>query len=100
MRLAGEAVGSRFCSHRADCQRCQCLCQEDSRLPWSPAEQPLVLRLDRPSVHTLHVNLEEAMREDSDQQRDLIRISGNRWSGFSESTFVGAVLPDAWQPLT
>lgn len=35
-----------------------------------------VLRLDGPSVRTLHVNLDDAMKEDSDQGADLVRISG------------------------
>jgi hypothetical protein len=34
----------------------------------------VVLKL--PSVRTLHVNLDDAMKEDSDQQADLVRISG------------------------
>jgi hypothetical protein len=44
-----------------------------------------LLRLDGPSVRTLHVNL-DTMKEDSDQQADLVRISGNRWSEFPEPT--------------
>jgi hypothetical protein len=53
-------------------------------------ERGRLLRLDGPSVRTLHVNLDEAMKEDSDQQADLIRISGNSWSEFPEPTDVAA----------
>jgi DNA replication protein DnaC len=49
-------------------------------------ERGRLLRLDGPSVRTLHVNLDEAMKEDSDQQADLIRISGNSWPEFPEPT--------------
>lgn len=36
-------------------------------------ERGRLLRLDGPSVRTLHVNLDEAMKEESDQQADLVR---------------------------
>jgi hypothetical protein len=49
-------------------------------------ERGRLLRLDGPSVCTLHVNLDEAMKADSDQQADLIRISGNTCSDFPEPT--------------
>src|SRR4029434_8129476 len=49
-------------------------------------ERGRLLRLDGPSVRTLHVDLDAAMKEDSDQQADLIRISGNSWSEFPEPT--------------
>lgn len=39
-------------------------------------ERGRVLRLDGPSVRTLHVNLDEAMKEESDQQAEVARISG------------------------
>ena len=45
-------------------------------------ERERLLRLDGPSVRTLHVNLDEAMKEDSDQQADLVRISGKHRSEF------------------
>ena len=38
-------------------------------------ERGRLLRLDGPSVRTLHVNLDEAMKEGSDQDADLVRIS-------------------------
>jgi hypothetical protein len=45
-----------------------------------------LLRLDGASVRTLHVNLDEAMKADSDQRPTLIRVSGNSWSDFPEPT--------------
>jgi hypothetical protein len=53
-------------------------------------ERGTLLRLDGPSVRTLHVNLDEAMKEDSDQHADLIRISGHSWSEFPEPTSANA----------
>ena len=49
-------------------------------------ERGRLLRLDGPSVRTLHVNLDDAMKEDSDQQADLIRISGKPCPEFPEPT--------------
>jgi DNA replication protein DnaC len=49
-------------------------------------ERGRLLRLDGPSVRTLHVNLDEAMKEDSDQGADLIRISGKSRPEFPEPT--------------
>ena len=49
-------------------------------------ERGRLLRLDGPSVRTLHVNIDEAMKEDSDLDADLGRISGKRWSEFPEPT--------------
>ena len=39
-------------------------------------ERRRLLRLDGPSVRTLHVNLDEAMKEESDSGNEVIRISG------------------------
>jgi hypothetical protein len=47
-------------------------------------ERGRLLRLDGPSLRTLYVNLDDAMKEDSDQQPDLIRISGNTCAEFPE----------------
>jgi DNA replication protein DnaC len=59
-------------------------------------ERGRLLRLDGPSVRTLHVNLDDAMKEDSDQDADLVRISGKRQSEFPEPTREREfVLPDA-----
>jgi DNA replication protein DnaC len=52
-------------------------------------ERGRLLRLDGPSVRTLHVNLDEAMQEESDQHTDLVRISGNSRSEFPEPTADG-----------
>jgi DNA replication protein DnaC len=49
-------------------------------------ERGRLLRLDGPSVRTLHVNLDDAMKEDSDQEAELIRISGKSRSEFPEPT--------------
>jgi len=49
-------------------------------------ERGRLLRLDGPSVRTLHVNLDDAMKEESDQQADLVRISGKSRSEFPEPT--------------
>jgi DNA replication protein DnaC len=49
-------------------------------------ERGRLLRLDGPSIRTLHVNLDDAMKEDSDQDADLVRISGKRRSEFPEPT--------------
>jgi IstB-like ATP binding protein len=51
-------------------------------------ERGRLLRLDGPSVRTLHVNLDDAMKEDSDQDADLVRISGKRRSEFPEPTSI------------
>lgn len=50
-------------------------------------ERGRLLRLDGPSVRTLHVNLDDAMKEESDQQADLVRISGKSRSEFPEPTY-------------
>ena len=49
-------------------------------------ERARLLRLDGPSVRTLHVNLDDAMKEDSDQAADLVRLSGKSRSEFPEPT--------------
>jgi DNA replication protein DnaC len=49
-------------------------------------ERGRLLRLDGPSVRTLHVNLDDAMKEESDQQADLVRLSGKSRSKFPEPT--------------
>ena len=49
-------------------------------------ERGRLLRLDGPSVRTLHVNLDDAMKEESDQQANLVRISGKSRSEFPEPT--------------
>ncbi|MPY87173.1 MAG: AAA family ATPase [Luteitalea sp.] len=49
-------------------------------------ERGRLVRLDGPSVRTLHVNLDDAMQEESDQAGDMIRISGIQRSEFPEPT--------------
>ena len=39
-------------------------------------ERGRLRRLDGPSIRTLHVNLDDAMKEDSDQDANLVRLSG------------------------
>ena len=51
-------------------------------------ERGRLIRLDGPSVRTLHVNLDEAMNAGSDQDDDLARISGIRRPEFPEPTLV------------
>lgn len=49
-------------------------------------ERGRILRLDGPSVRTLHVNLDDAMKEDSDQAGEVARISGKQRPEFPEPT--------------
>lgn len=49
-------------------------------------ERGRLLRLDGPSVRTLHLNLDEAMKEGSDQEAEVATISGNSWPEFPEPT--------------
>jgi DNA replication protein DnaC len=49
-------------------------------------ERGRLIRLDGPSVRTLHVNLDEAMKEGSDTEDEVIRISGNQCPEFPEPT--------------
>jgi len=39
--------------------------------------------LDGPSVRTLHLKRDEVMKEESDQDDEVARISGNKWREFS-----------------
>jgi len=59
-----------------------------------------LIRLDGPSVGTLHVNLDEAMREDLDQQADLVRIFRKSRSEFPEPTTNSSNLISIWGVLT
>jgi DNA replication protein DnaC len=49
-------------------------------------ERGRLIRLDGPSVRTMHLNLDEAMNAGSDRDDDLARISGNQWPEFPEPT--------------
>jgi hypothetical protein len=56
-------------------------------------ERGRLLRLDGPSVRTLHLKLDDTMNEGSDQDDEVARISGERWPEFPEPT-----APE-WQPI-
>jgi DNA replication protein DnaC len=61
-------------------------------------ERGRLLRLDGPSVRTLHVNLDDAMKEESDQQADLVRLSGKSRSKFPEPTSLEALKQWRFEP--
>jgi hypothetical protein len=45
-------------------------------------ERGRLIRLDGPSIRTLHLKLDEALKDDSDQDDEVARISGNKWPEF------------------
>ena len=49
-------------------------------------ERGRLIRLDGPSVRTLHLKLDDALKDDSDQDDEVARISGNKWPEFPEPT--------------
>jgi hypothetical protein len=49
-------------------------------------ERGRLLRVDGPSLRILQVNLDEAMKEESDSGEDVIRIPENRCADFPEPT--------------
>jgi DNA replication protein DnaC len=49
-------------------------------------ERGRLFRLDGPSLRTLHVNLDDAMNQGSDQDHEVARISGIKWPEFPEPT--------------
>src|SRR2546427_11047494 len=49
-------------------------------------ERGRLIRLDGPSVRTLHLKLDEALKDESDQDDEVARISGNKWPEFQEPT--------------
>ena len=49
-------------------------------------ERGRLMRLDGPSIRTLHLKLDEALKDDSDQEDEVVRISGNKWPEFPEPT--------------
>jgi DNA replication protein DnaC len=51
-------------------------------------ERGRLIRLDGPSVRTLHLKLDDALKDDSDQDDEVARISGNKWPEFPEPTRV------------
>jgi DNA replication protein DnaC len=50
-------------------------------------ERGRLIRLDGPSIRTLHLKLDEALKDDSDQDDEVARISGNKWPEFPEPTY-------------
>ncbi len=51
-------------------------------------ERGRLIRLDGPSIRTLHLKLDEALKDESDQDDEVARISGNKWPEFPEPTNV------------
>jgi DNA replication protein DnaC len=49
-------------------------------------ERGRLIRLDGPSIRTLHLKLDEALKDESDQDDEVARISGNKWPEFPEPT--------------
>ena len=61
-------------------------------------ERGRLLRLDGPSIRTLHVDLDEAMKDGSDTEDEVIRISGNQCAEFPEPTpFVSCDTEAVWR---
>ena len=51
-------------------------------------ERGRLIRLDGPSIRTLHLKLDDALKDESDQDDEVARISGNKWPEFPEPTDV------------
>jgi DNA replication protein DnaC len=49
-------------------------------------ERGRLIRLDAPSIRTLHLDLDEAMKAGSDSDDEVIRLSGNQCAEFPEPT--------------
>jgi len=49
-------------------------------------ERGRLIRLDGPSIRTLHLKLDEALKDESDQEDEVARISGITWPEFPEPT--------------
>ena len=47
-------------------------------------ERGRLVRLDGPSLRTLHVNLDDTMNQGSDQDTKVARVSGISWPEFPE----------------
>jgi hypothetical protein len=50
-----------------------------------------LIRLDGPSIRTLHLKLDEALKDDSVQDDEVARISGNKRPEFLEPTNVAKI---------
>ena len=55
-------------------------------------ERGRLIRLDGPSVRTLHLKLDEALKDGSDQDDEVARISGNKWPEFPEPTMFSRLI--------
>jgi DNA replication protein DnaC len=51
-------------------------------------ERGRLIRLDGPSIRTLHLKLDDALKDESDQDDEVARISGNKWPEFPEPTSI------------
>jgi hypothetical protein len=49
-------------------------------------ERGRLIPLDGPSVRTLHLKLDDALKDESDQDDQVARISGIKWPEFPEPT--------------
>jgi len=49
-------------------------------------ERGRLIRLDGPSIRTLHLKLDDALKDESDQDDEVARISGIKWPEFPEPT--------------
>jgi DNA replication protein DnaC/catechol 2,3-dioxygenase-like lactoylglutathione lyase family enzyme len=49
-------------------------------------ERGRLIRLDGPSIRTLHLKLDEPLKDESDQEDEVARISGIKWPEFPEPT--------------
>jgi len=61
-------------------------------------ERGRLVRLDGPSIRTLHVNLDDALNEGSDQDDDLARVSGITRPEFPEPTISSLARLPALEP--
>ncbi len=56
-------------------------------------ERGRLIRLDGPSIRTLHLKLDDALKDESDQDDEVARISGNKWPEFPEPTTCQRSIP-------
>ncbi len=56
-------------------------------------ERGRLVRLDGPSIRTLHVNLDDAMNEESNQDNEVIRISGKSGPEFPDAQTTELIEP-------
>jgi IstB-like ATP binding protein len=53
-------------------------------------ERGRLIRLDGPSIRTLHLKLDDALKDESDQDDEVARIPGIKWPEFPEPTRAAA----------